>query len=263
MRDLSNEQVMQVSKNGIDYLQFRVLLDLGVKHAYTLKCDNLLFKEPGFGKPMYLESYKKLCDCLELDSNGVVLPMQNHTDNIVSVYRNTLYSELKNVDGVLTNRQNLIISTTNADCILYLLYDPKKKVIGNIHSGWRGSYQRIIEKAIEKMVNDFGCETKDIIICICPSIRKCCFEVDEDIRDMFYERFCFLDNINKFILNGYKKGKYFIDTVGINNVLLGMNGIRNENIYDCRICSCCNSDLVHSYRVEGSSYKLATAVISL
>ena len=201
MRDLSNEQVMQVSKNGIDYLQFRVLLDLGVKHAYTLKCDNLLFKEPGFGKPMYLESYKKLCDCLELDSNGVVLPMQNHTDNVVSVYRNTLYSELKNVDGVLTNRQNLILSTTNADCILYLLYDPKKKVIGNIHSGWRGSYQRIIEKAIDKMVNDFGCETKDIIICICPSIRKCCFEVDEDIRDMFYERFCFLDNINKFILN--------------------------------------------------------------
>ena len=48
---------------------------------------------------------------------------------------------------------------------------------------------------------------------------------------------CFLDNINKFILNGYKKGKYFIDTVGINNVLLGMNGIRNENTKYKRIIS--------------------------
>ena len=265
MRDLSNEIVEQFNKNGISYLQFRELSKLGIKHAYILKCDGFEFKYRGrtAKKEEIEKAYKPVCEMLDLEYDNLILPIQRHTDNIR--YIDKIYERflLGGVDGLVTNKKDLVLATTNADCILYLLYDKRKKVIGNIHSGWRGSYQRIIEKAVDKMINEFNCSPEDIIVCVCPSIRKCCFEVDKDVKDMFYEKFSFLENIDNFILNGYKPGKYFIDTVGINKCLLKNKGIDRENIYDSNICSLCNNDLIHSYRGEGAEYSLCTAIISL
>ena len=63
MRDLTNEIVMQTSKNGMNYIQFRVLLNLGVNHAYALKSDNLNLKYIGksLDKDLEKQSYKNLC----------------------------------------------------------------------------------------------------------------------------------------------------------------------------------------------------------
>lgn len=265
MRDLTNDIVVQTTKDGMNYLQFKVLLNLGVKHAYAMKSDKLKLKYFGkiLDKTGENESYKVLCECIGLDSKNLVRPLQSHTDvvkEIDKVYESFLLSD---VDGLITDKKDIVLATTNADCILYLLYDKKKKVIANVHSGWKGSYQRIIEKTVDKLIKDYGSNPEDIIVCICPSIRKCCFEVSTDVRDMFYDRFSFLENINEFILNGYNEGKYFIDTVGINNCLLKAKGIEARNIYDSGICSLCNSDVIHSYRGEGKEYSLSTAIIAL
>lgn len=264
MRDLSNDVVIQVSQNGLNFLQFRVLLNLGVNHAYVLKSDDFMLKSGiRTTQKEENESYKGICKVLGLDANNVVRPIQKHTDNVK--YVDKVYERflLDGVDAVITDKENIVLATTNADCILYMMYDKKKKVIANVHSGWRGSYQRIAEKTIDEFISRFDSNPEDIIICIAPSIRKCCFEVDTDVRDMFCDRFNFLENINDFILNGYKEGKYFIDTVGINNCLFKNKGILERNIYDANICSVCNSDLVHSRRVEGPEYGLSSTIISL
>lgn len=265
MRDLSNEIVEQFNKKGISYLQFKPLLNLGINHAYILKCDGFEFKYRGrkARKEEIEKAYKPVCEMMELKYENLVLPIQRHTDNIKYIDKPYERFLLEGVDGLVTNKKGIALATTNADCILYLLYDKCKKIIANVHSGWRGSYQRIVEKTIDKMVDKFACNPKDIVVCVCPSIRKCCFEVDKDVKDMFYDRFSFLDNIDKFILNGYKDEKYFIDTVGINKCLLINKGINPENIYDSNICSLCNNDMIHSYRGEGTEYALCTAIISL
>lgn len=41
MRDLTNDIVVQTTKDGMNYLQFKVLLNLGVKHAYAMKAISL------------------------------------------------------------------------------------------------------------------------------------------------------------------------------------------------------------------------------
>ena len=48
-----------------------------------------------------------------------------------------------------------MLATTNADCILLLIYDPIKKVIANVHSGWKGTLQKISVKAVDKMIEEF------------------------------------------------------------------------------------------------------------
>ena len=263
MRDLTNSNVIQFNKNGMNYLQFRILNDLGIKHAYSLKTEGINFRHSGGDLVTERNSYKRLCDAVGLDVINVTKPKQKHTNKIKRVDKVYLPEEIGEIDGLITNKQNLVLATTNADCILYLLYDRKNNAIANVHSGWKGSYQRIIENAIDEMINEFGTNPKDLIVCICPSIRKCCFEVGLDVRDMFYEKFSFLEDINKFILNGFEENKFYIDTVGINNCLLVQKGVRKENIYDSGICSMCHDDMIHSYRSEGKEFKLATAIISL
>lgn len=144
-----------------------------------------------------------------------------------------------------------------------IIFDPVKKVIANTHSGWKGTIQRIAVKTIEKMIKEFECNPKDIICCICPSIRKCHFEVEKDVKDMFEKEFKDLENLNNIIEEKIPNTKWNIDTVLINKMLLEKQGLKKENIIDSGICSVCNSDIIHSYRVEKNGYGLNTALISL
>ena len=258
-----NDEMIMNEYNGLKYLQFKKLNNLGIKHAYTLKEENLNFRSNSKEEK---ESYQRLYDALELKLENFVKPLQNHTGNVRCIDRVVKRSELKETDGLITDKKDIILSTTNADCILFLFYDPKRKVIANVHSGWRGTFQKISEKTILKMMTNYRCNPKDIMCFISPSIRKCHFEVDEDVSNLCREIFYFLGDIDECIKEGEIKAgkqKYFIDTISINKKLMKELGLKDSNIIDSGICSVCNSDKINSYRVEGKGFKLATAVISL
>lgn len=281
MRDLSNKNVIHIIKDGVQYLQFRKLLEYDniITHAYSLGTD-LNFRTAKINKEALpqneyekaIDSYKKICDSLGTDYKNIVKTNQEHTDNIkiVEAKINTEFmdinlEEYKETDGMMTNKQNLMLSTTNADCILLLLFDPVTKTIANVHSGWKGTLQRISVKTVEKMQKEFNCKPENIICCICPSIRKCHFEVDKDVKEMFETEFEDLQISESIdIMEKQKdKEKWNIDTVLINKIILEQEGLKPENIIDSGICSVCNSDLIHSYRVEKQGYGLETAVIQL
>lgn len=263
MFNIQNEKIIYNNKNGIEYIQFKRLLELGIKHAYTLKGDGINFRS---NTQAQKDSYKKLFDALELNTETLVKPFQNHTNIVKCIDRVMSLDELQNVDGLITDKKNITLATTNADCILFMFYDPAKKVIANVHSGWKGTFQKIAEKAVVKMINNYKCNPEDILCFICPSIRKCHFEVDLDVKQLCESIFSFTNKTNEFIEIGEikdEKQKYNIDTVLINRILLEELGLKKENIIDCDICSVCNSDKISSYRIEGKEFKLATAVISL
>lgn len=275
--DLSNENVVHVNKNGVQYLQFRKLLEHSnvLNHAYTLgsDIDYRIFgvDKKQLSKETYnknLSNYKNICKCINTDYMNVIQPMQNHTKNVETIEENCKepnFSKMKypETDGLITNKKNIILSTTNADCILLIFFDPVKKVIANVHSGWRGTLQEISIVAVEKMKKDYSCNMQDIICCICPSIRKCHFEVDKDVKDLFFDQFKNLKEINNIIEYDNKKEKWYIDTVLINKEILKKAGLKDENIIDSGICSVCNSNLIHSFRVEKEGYGLETALIEL
>ena len=277
--DLSNENIIHVNKNGVQYIQFRKLLEYSdiIRHAYSLGTD-VNFRTAKVNKQqlsrneyeLAINSYKNLCNAIGSNYINTVKTNQNHTDTIKIANKKIKedepdfnLTEYNETDGIVTNKKNLILSTTNADCILLLLFDPIKKVIANVHSGWRGTLQRISTKAIEKMEKEYNCNPKDIICCICPSIRKCHFEVEKEVKDMFEEEFKSIVEKNDIITETISSKKWTIDTVLINQIILEEKGLKKENIIDSKICSVCNSNLVHSYRVEKEGYGLETAIIEL
>ena len=279
--DLSNENVIHVKKNGIEYLQFKKLLEYenDISHAYSLGIDRNFrtakANKEKLDKNVYdktIEDYKHLSKQIGLDYINIVKSNQAHTDEVKIVKSKIKkdepdfnLEEYTKTDGLITNKRNIGLSTTNADCILLLFYDPIKKVIANTHSGWRGTLQRISVKTVEKMKKEYSSNPEDIICCICPSIRKCHFEVDKDVKDMFEKEFQDLgkENLENIIEEKIKDKKWNIDTVLINQIILEKVGLKKENIIDSEICSVCNKDLIHSYRVEKEGYRLNTALIYL
>lgn len=268
--DLSNENILHIKRRGFEYLQFKKLNEYPeIKHAYILKPLDLR----SHNENDVVANYKAVFDDLNIPIESLLRPIQKHT-NTVEIIQNKknqnepdIYMDyLDNVDGVITSSENITLATTNADCILFLIYDPVKKVIANVHSGWRGTFQKIVKVAIDKMIVDYSCNPSDLIVCISPSIRKCHFEVDEDVKEECEKIFADtgrIDEIIECIGKKEEKTKYVIDTVLINRIVLNKLGVKNENIIDSGICSYCSKELVHSRRGDGLDFGLGSAIIRI
>lgn len=280
MKDLSNENVIHIKKDGIEYLQFRKLLEYSdvIKHGYAIGLDRNFrtaraknveqLSEREYNKA--IKDYKELADSIGIEYINIAKPNQAHTKNIKRIDKKVKQDspdfnldEYNATDGLITNKKNIALASTNADCILMLFFDPVKKVIANVHSGWKGTLQRISIEAVDKMKQEYGCNSQDIICCICPSIRKCHFIVHRDVQEPYYNKFKELEEINQLIVPIPGEDRWTIDTVEINKIILKQAGLKPENIIDSGICSVCNSDQIHSYRVEKEGYGLGTAIIEL
>ncbi len=275
MKDLSNEIVIHKKVGNVEYLQFRKLLKFPeINHAYSIGIDcnfrTSTIKKESLEESKYrnaVKDYEKLCEALDSKYINTVKSNQTHSDNVKIVVNKINQDspdfnleEYKETDGLMTDKKNLILSTTNADCILMFFYDPVKKVIANVHSGWRGTLQKISIKTIEKMKTEFGVNPENVICAICPSIRKCHFEVDKDVKELFSKEFKTIEKEIEYVSKGEK---WYFDTVEINKIMLKKAGLKEENILDSNICSCCNCDQIHSYRMEKEGYGLSTALIEL
>ena len=262
--DLSNENILHIKKEGIQYLQFKKLLNYPeIKYAYVIGLD----KDFNINKNEEAKNnYKKLCDELNLDYNNIVRTKQNHTDNIQIIKEKINkdkpdFNMYEDTDGLITDKKSIVLATVNADCILLVFYDPVEKVIANVHSGWRGTLKRISEKTINKMVKEYGCNPENIICCMSPSIGKDHFEVDEDVYKLFFDEFKNLLHLENIFEQ--KNDKWHIDTIQINREILKDLGLKEENIIDSGICSVCSKDLIHSYRAHGKSAGRATQIVSI
>ena len=90
-------------------------------------------------------------------------------------------------DAIITNQKKLPIAVLTADCVPVLLYDYEKKIIAAIHAGWKGAYRGIIKNVINFMCKK-GCNPKNIIGAIGPSITQKNYEVKADFKKKFIKK---------------------------------------------------------------------------
>ena len=87
MKDLSNENIIHVKKNGIEYLQFKKLLKYSdvINHAYGIGLDRNYRTAKNRGEEKYnkaIKDYKDLCTAIGINYTNCVKPCQEHTKNI-------------------------------------------------------------------------------------------------------------------------------------------------------------------------------------
>jgi len=212
------------------------------------------------------KNYEIICNAVNINPKNLVLSKQTHTDNIRTVTEEDcgkgIFSErdYDDVDGLITTVKGIALVTQFADCTPLLFYDPVNKVIANVHSGWRGTVKQIGAKAVERMVNEFGCQKENIIAAIGPCIGKCCYEVDDPVYDEF-KKIPVLD-INR-ILTKKNDGKYMLDLWEANRQILINAGIKPEKIDVTDLCTHCHSEYFHSHRATGGKRGNLAAIICL
>jgi len=178
--------------------------------------------------------------------------------------------ELLAGDGIVTDTPGLTVALQAADCFPIILVDPKRRAVGVLHAGWRGTVKRIVEKGVGEMRKYFDCEPRNIVAAIGPGVQACCYDVGEEVRTKFRSQFSYADSLFREVkesdpvrekypllfLTARAPGhselpvKLFLDLKEANRRQLLDAGVSAKNIDATSPCTACHRELLFSYRAE-------------
>jgi YfiH family protein len=92
--------------------------------------------------------------------------------------------ERPKVDAMVTRVPGLALGVTTADCGPVLFADPKARVIGAAHAGWKGAFTGVLEATIDAM-ESLGARRADVRVAIGPLIRQPSYEVGAEFVARF------------------------------------------------------------------------------
>ena len=222
-------------------------------HVVTNKSMNFpygfsLALHTGENEEEIIENRNIVAKALQSDKHlHFIVANQTHSDHITIIGKketkgwDSLENAIEDCDALITNEKDIVLTILTADCVPILLYDSEKKVVAAVHAGWKGTKAKIIAKTVLKMNEIYGCEPKNIIAALAPSIGSCCYEVGEDVAEHFFDT-----------ATGYRQveDKYMLDLPCINKYQLLEVGLSEDNIEMSDICTACEVDRYFSYRKE-------------
>lgn len=241
------------------YLEFNNLKEQkNLLHLITKKdpkrpLDFSLALHTGDDKNKILQNRATLSSFFPPKSLFISLSQTHSSDVFIAREKKSIgWSEISPIkaDSAITNQKGVVLTILTADCVPILLFDPKKKAIGAVHSGWRGTEQNIIKKTIKAMQREFDSNPKDLIVGVGPSIRVCCYEVGDEVAERF-------QNYPKALS---KRDKFHLDVTTICKEQLLSLGVREQNIEINQSCTFCKSEDFFSYRRDKTKGRFISAI---
>lgn len=271
-----NKKIMWVEREGVPFLQFPSLQEYPLVHGFSTKLGgvssgdcatmNLSFTR-GDAVADVRENHRLFARAVGYDVSELVLTDQVHSTNIRRVGAGDCgevfleQRSIRETDGLVTNEKDVVLMTFFADCVPLLFYDPVNQAVGNAHSGWRGTVQKMGEKMVERMRQEFGSEPEDLRAVIGPSICRDCYEVDEAVIREFDLAF---DEGHRHALYDKKEnGHYQLDLWQANRIILEEAGLRPEHICVSGVCTYEHPEQLFSHRYTNGQRGNLCAVIGL
>jgi len=153
-------------------------------------------------------------------------------------------------DALITQQRNLPIAIRIADCAGIMLFDPQTKTIANIHAGWRGLANKVIEATIKTMQEKFAIEPQNIRAAISPMIGKCCSSFSNPTLELPKHMHKFIEKNNHVDLNA---------TTEFQLKKCGVKFIENADV--CTACDHDNKKLFWSHRRDPKCGRFGTAIV--
>jgi YfiH family protein len=194
------------------------------------------FQPTDFDLPLTSQQQEYIKTECGLEVKQVFWRKQVHGDTVLVAQDSS--KGLPDADSYITSQQGLVIAIRTADCVPVFLFDPVKKAIGLAHAGWKGTYQEITYKTVNRMKEVFGSRPEDIHAVLGPSIGPCCYEVGPEFRQYFPNEIT------------EHSGKLFTDVPKSNYRQLLKAGLNKENIINTGVCTFCNAQYF-SFRRDG------------
>jgi YfiH family protein len=171
----------------------------------------------------------------QMTGGGIhVYSRQNHGTTIRTITRGSvsrgeaIQTQLVPADALITDVPGIRLLILTADCQAVMLFDPHKRVVANIHCGWRGSVADIIGKTVARMVAEFACDPGRMIAAIGPSLGPCCAEFINYKNEIPRHLWPFRVDVHHF------------DFWRISRHQLTTAGLAEGNVHGPGICTRCN-----------------------
>ena len=165
----------------------------------------------------------------EKGTNGSIVGMfQIHGNNVAIVGKKDAGTIVKNCDGLITNDPGIYLAVSVADCVPLAVFDPATKSIGLLHAGWKGLAKGIINKAINKMKENFSLNPANLLIEIGPHICSKHYEIKSDVTKFFPDHPKAIEK---------SRGKMYLNLSEIAKEQLVKAGVKPENIKIDKRCT--------------------------
>lgn len=241
--------------NGLAYYTFEALDAFGeLVHAVTTRHGGVstgqwsslnLTTGTGDDPAAVEENLRLTSNALGLRREDLVSPNQRHTANVRRVGAGDRGRVWPHTDALITDEPGVPLLLRFADCTPILIYDPTRRALALVHSGWRGTVQAAGRAAVEALAAEFGSRPADMIAAIGPSIGPCCYEVGEDVTDAVRAAFAQPEGLLPKPNGG---GRHHFDLWSANHALLHEAGVGQIEL--AAICTACRTDEFYSYRRE-------------
>ena len=165
-----------------------------------------------------------------------VLVISDGSDKAVAQARS---AAREGVDAIVCSAREVPVLLCFADCVPVVLAAPGAFAV--IHSGWRGTYARICEKALRALVELAGCSPSEVLAYVGPHISGADYEVSRGLAEQFADAFG---------ADVTPDGTHLDLGLAVRKTLVD-GGVRPQAISDeCPSTASC-TERFYSYRAEG------------
>lgn len=137
--------------------------------------------------PHVTENRARMARTLSIEPTQLLSLYQIHSQDVVTVTTPWPISERPKADGMVTNIEGIALAIGTADCGPVLFIDPRARVVGACHAGWKGAIGGVIEATIAAM-EQLGAEREYIRASLGPTISQSAYEVGQDFIAQFEAR---------------------------------------------------------------------------
>ena len=156
------------------------------------------------------------------------------------------------VDGLVTDRPDLPLLLTCADCYAIVVFDPRRRALAVAHAGWRGTAAGIAGGAVTALRQEYGCHAGDLVAGLGPGICGDCYEVGTEVAERF----------DVAHLRPSRPGHHLLDLAAANRAQLETAGVPAANIHAHGACTRESSVLPsHRRSQDGNRFACLAAII--
>jgi YfiH family protein len=147
-------------------------------------------------------------------------------------------------DAILSESMDVTLLMRFADCVPILLYDPVRRVVGLVHSGWPGTVKGVARVAVEAMQGTYGSHPDNVLAAIGPSIGPDHYEIGLDVEEQV--RYAFGRDAASLLPSA--NGGVKFNLWAANRLILEESGVRQIEL--AGICTACHPEDWYSHRGE-------------
>jgi YfiH family protein len=216
-----------------------------------------------------------------VEPNGLIRVRQVHGADVF-VRRagepvSAVLAEAVTADIVIADDPSVAIAIQTADCVPILILDRRTGAVAAAHAGWRGLAAGVPGVTVDALARHFGSRPVDLIVAAGPSIRACCYEVGEDVRERFaragwsdarllrwFTASAQPDGRNRS-MSGLsaqpRPGHWYFDSAAAARDMLEAAGVPPRQIFAAGLCTASHPESLCSFRRDGAPAGRMAAVI--